>query len=529
MENKLIQKWKTMSNSFRWFILLLLILGLFFQFVDFAQQKAYTSDEVRSLLHTSGYTSQDLIKHLFNGKIITVNSLQYYQRPNAETTLIDTIKSVVFDAAPHSPLYYILLRYWVKCFNNSDVTTHTLSALISLLTYPAIYWLCLELFNSSLTGWIAITLITVSPFQLVVNVQEARPYSLWTVSILLSSAALLKAIRIKRKFSWIVYAATVVFGLYTHPYFAFVAIAHGIYALVIEGFRLSKIMTAYILASLASILIFMPWVLIILVNWSKISKLTTWITSYNASFLTRIWYLIYNISTIFIDLNYRFNPKNISPYICLILVLYSIYFLYIKTPKKAWLFVFLIISTTAAPQILPDLIWGGRRAIIARYLTPSYLGIQLAIAYLFATKITFISVKSWHRKFWQFVMVMLLSAGVLSCAIISQAPSGRTQGSTPLMNLQVAQIVNHTSQPLVISDAFYPYILSLSHLLDSKVSLQLITKPETSYIPEHFSNVFLYKPSQALIDKLSNKQNYNFKLLVAQPEKQRYWLYKLAN
>ena len=39
------------------------------------------------------------------------------------------------------------------------------------------YWLCLELFESSVTAWLAVAIIAISPFQ-IVYAQEARPYSL---------------------------------------------------------------------------------------------------------------------------------------------------------------------------------------------------------------------------------------------------------------------------------------------------------------------------------------------------------------
>lgn len=520
-------KWALPPKRLRLLIIIVLVLGIFFRFVHF-DQRAFTSDEVRSLLLTSGYTSQELIEQVFNGDVVSVADLQRYQQPNSEKSLFDTIKSVLIDHLPHSPLYFVGLRYWLQCFGNSYMSTQSFSGLISLLTLPAVYWLCLELFNSSLTGWIAIALIAVSPFHLVVNVQEARPYSLWTVSILLASAALLKAIRVKTRFSWIVYAITVVLGLYTHPYFAFVAIAQGIYIIVIERFRLSKKVIAYILASLTSLIVFMPWILILLTNRIKIQGVTSWASSYRTSLPNRIWALIYNISNIFIDFNDDVNYKNLFPYLLLILVGYSIYFLWRNTPQKVWLFVLMLIGVTAMSQILPDLIWGGRRAIIARYLTPSYLGIQLAVTYLLTTKISSTSVKLWHRRFWQFVIVMLISAGVLSCAVIAQAKAGRTQGSTPPMNLQVAHIINQAKQPLVISDAFYPYILSLSHLLDAKVRLQLVTQPDVVNIPDGFSDVFLYYPSLALKNRFNKNQNSRLEVIVAQAEKRRFWLSKVV-
>jgi uncharacterized membrane protein len=134
--------------------------------------------------------------------------LQKYQRINPEKDLTDTLKALVIDQPEHPPLYYVIVRFWVQWFGNSVAVTRSLSALISLLTFPCVYWLCLELFGSPMTGWMAIALMAVSPFH-VVYAQEAREYSLWIVMILLSSAAFLRAIRLQTRLSWGIYAATV--------------------------------------------------------------------------------------------------------------------------------------------------------------------------------------------------------------------------------------------------------------------------------------------------------------------------------
>lgn len=96
------------------------------------------------------------------------------------------------------------------------------------------------------------------------------------------------------------------------------------------------------------------------------------------------------------------------------------------------------------------------------------------------------------------------------------------------MNLQVAHIINQAKQPLVVSDAFYPYILSLSHLLDAKVRLQLVTKPDGIKIPEGFSEVFLYHHSLALQNRFNTNQNSRLEVIVAQAEKRRFWLSKVV-
>lgn len=135
--------------------------------------------------------------------------------------------------------------------------------------------------------------------------------------------------------------------------------------------------------------------------------------------------MIYHVTYGFIDFfsifsvypdspfNWRFG-KVIVPLIW-ILVIFSIYFLICNTQKLIWLFVLTLIGTSATVIIFRDLISGGQISTQARYFVSSYVGLDLAVAYLLAQKI--ISINSWEQKLWKIITVMLISAGVLSCAI----------------------------------------------------------------------------------------------------------------
>jgi uncharacterized membrane protein len=151
---------------------------------------------------------------LLDGMIVSPEDIRKYQETNSQKGLSDTIKGLAIEEPQLPPLYFTIARFWVENFGNSVAVTRSISAIISLLVFPCTYWLCLELFGSSLVGWIAMGIMAVSPFH-VLYTQEARPYSLWTVTILLSSASFLRALRLKTKLSWAVYATTLVFGLYT--------------------------------------------------------------------------------------------------------------------------------------------------------------------------------------------------------------------------------------------------------------------------------------------------------------------------
>jgi uncharacterized membrane protein len=158
--------------------------------------------------------------------------------------------------------------------------------------------------------------------------------------------------------------------------------------------------------------------------------------------------------------------------------------------------------------MLPDLIFGGRRSSASRFLITSYLGIQLAVAYLLAAQI--ISKNFLRQRTWKVVMIVLISAGILSCVVSSQADTWWNKKDSD-NNPQVARIINQASRPLLVSGS--PRVnlgdlLSLSYLLDPKVRLQLVVEPNIPNISKDFTDVFLFAPSKTLQDRLEKEYNY---------------------
>jgi uncharacterized membrane protein len=508
-------------TGLRFLIIVLLILGIVFRFINI-DRKVYWHDEVYTSLRISGYTMAEVIQQVFNNREIGIEDLQKYQRLNPERGLIDTINSLAVEDPQHPPLYYVLLRFWVQWFGNSVAAIRSLTALISLLVFPCVYWLCQELFESSLVGWVAIALVAVSPIH-VLFAQEAREYCLWTVTILLSSASLLQAMRLNTKFNWVIYAATIALGLYTFLLSGFVAIGHGIYVVTIEKFRLSKKVIFYLLASSTGLLIFAPWLFVIITNSYKFRSTTNWTSTHKPiTYLIKRWLL--NLSHIFIDIGY--NPGGAFAYLILLILLgYSIYFLCRSTPRKVWLFILTLIGATAILLILPDIIKGGIRSSITRYLFPCYLGVQLAVAYLLATQI--ISASFARQKIMQLIMAVLLCGGVVSCVISSQAETWWNKDIS-YGNPQVAHIVNQAIHPLLISsdsDINPGNVISLGYLLEPKVRLLLVTLPNLPQIPTNFSDIFLFDtPSGKLLTKLE-KENYKIKLVrnLIEPSFDKLW------
>jgi uncharacterized membrane protein len=536
VNNKLTQNWGLSITRLRLLLLILLVLGIFFRFINL-DRKIYWHDEAYTSLRISGYTAEEVNQQVFNGQIIRIEDLQKYQRPNPEKGLVDTINTLVIDDAQHPPLYYILVRLWVQWFGNSVAVTRSLSALISLLVFPCVYYLCLELFESSLVGWVAMALIAVSPFH-VLYAQEAREYSLWTVTILLSSWLLLRASRLTAQGrgniwqDWGIYAISFALSLYTFSLSVLIGIGHGIYIIAIERFRLTKTVIAYFLSSLIALLLFAPWLAIVLTTWSKTGATWTAVPIPLLSLL-KTWGL--HVNRAFILTLGDFGFDHLSTYLTLplflILVASAIYALCRHTPRRAWLFILTLMGTSFLSLALPDLILGGQRSTSTRYLVSFILGIQLSIAYLLATQIT---VASFSKQiFWRMVMATVISAGVVSCAIGFQAETAWNK-VVSYNNPQIARIVNQSQAPLLISTSFginFGNTLALSYLLDPKVRLQIVTgntQPDfmnIPKIPQGFSDVFFLNPSDQFREKSAQEYNWTLKLIY---NDSHLWLWKRA-
>ena len=513
---KSIQSRLLYPTALRFLMVVLLMLGIFFRFANL-DRKVYWHDEAFTSMRVSGYLRKEILQEVFKGQVIGIRDLDKYQQPSLEKGLLGTIKGLAQEEPQHPPLYFVMMRIWAQLFGSSVAVTRTLSVFISLLVFPAIYWLCLELFESPLVGWMAIAIVAVSPIH-VLFAQEAREYVLWTVTILLSSAALLRALRDKTKFNWGIYAVTLVVGLYTFLFTGLVAIGHGIYVVVTENFRRTKTVTIYLFATFVSFLTFVPWIIVVILSFSSFNGSTRWSAKdYGLLFLVKTWCL--NLSRIFLDLDINtffdvdFSFNKLITYLSLpilVLIGYSIYFLYRNSPKRVWLFVLTLIGSTALALLLPDLILGGRRSITVRYLFPCVLGIELAVAYLLITKMTSISVASVQQKLWQLVTLAIISIGVVSNVSIAGAEVTWNK-SMSCYNPQLSRIINQANHPLLVSSSYgnnVAYLLSLSHLLNTKVQLQLVVEPDIPKIPSDFGEIFLFNPSKAWLAQFEKEQAY---------------------
>ncbi len=505
--------------------IILVLLGIVFRFSNL-DLKVYWRDEALTSMQVAGYSQTEFIQEAFKSQIISPQELQRYQQITPDRGLLNTIKVLGEETPEHPPLYFIALRIWANFFGNSVLAYRSFSVLISLLVLPAIYFLCLELFDSRRVGYFAVAIAAISPF-FIAYAQEAREYSLWTLAILISSQTLLRAMRLNTWKSWVIYTITLVFSFYTYLFSIFVVAAHGVYVFAIGKFCFNKTLIAYIIASTVGLLAFLPWIMTFIIHIEAFRRSMSWSFESNLSPLAlgRSWLVLPRLLSFDIDLPRIgfFSTYYFFALITSIFTIYVVYFITRRSEKKVYLFILSLSIVQFLCLALPDIFMGGTRSTSARYLTPSFLGIELSTAYLFSTQTTLaVSHKAWKIGFAVFISIGLIAGVMNSNMEYSFAKDGKAV-------IKVSDLVNKSPQSLVISNdyAYNPTsILALSRRLNSEVKMQLLDEIKIPIIPNGFKTYFFYSPQvPAAWQQFVNNKLFK-PIKVSTDREEILWIYK---
>jgi len=459
------------------FLLTVIILGIAFRFFHL-DYKLYWHDEVYTTLRSAGYLSLAVGKEIFSNRLFSAQELLQYQTIKPQSSAWDTIISVATEDPQHPPLYFLVNRLWMQIFGSSIWAMRLLPALISLVGLPLMYLLAQSLFNCSLCAWLATAFLAISPFDILFS-QIARQYSLLTVCTIASCLFVIRAMSQRGYGWWLVYALSLAIGLYTHPFFAFTIIAHGIYLLILcFGDHAKRYFFYYLGANLIAIVLYAPWLWVLINNLGRALATTNWTAGVSDwLFVPRLWVL--SFTSLFLDLDVGFdNPLTYVLRLPFLIALWwGLRSLCRNTEQKTWLFVVTNFAVPFLMLVIPDILLGGRRSSVTRYLLSCFPAIQLAVAYLFSQVLR-------NYQIWSKVaLVMFFSASIASCTV--SAFSNTWWSNVPsYFNAEVASIIKAVPNSMLISDAGNDGtnlgdLLSLAHLLPANYSIYLSgTSPE---------------------------------------------------
>lgn len=207
-----------------WLLLSLwIVLGACFRFFHLGELPPWT-DESATLVFSLGNTFYDVPLDKFIGLTTLLEPLQ----ANPEAGIGDVIHHLMSEST-HPPVYFALTHWWLKIFSPdtglvSLWAARSLSALLGVISIPAIFYFSWFAFPSPIVAQIAAALMAVSPFGIFLA-RQARHYTLIILIIIASLYCFIRAFRsISRQeiiplwlvFIWI---AIDCLGIATHYFF----------------------------------------------------------------------------------------------------------------------------------------------------------------------------------------------------------------------------------------------------------------------------------------------------------------------
>jgi uncharacterized membrane protein len=226
----------------------------------------------------------------------------------------------------HPPLYYYLLHFWIRAVGSSEFGVAFFSLAFGLLLVSLVYCVGQHLCNP-MVGLLAALLVAISPYNLWYS-QEMRMYTLGASLGLFSLYTLLQLLaragckmQSTGRVYWVGYILSATLALYTLYYFAFLLVFLNLFVLGWwlwvrrQGVRAS-VLWHWLLAQLAVILLYLPWLPIAL-HQAMDPPVPPWRA------FTPFWRLIIE-SWSALALGQSVEPRTVWPVLVVIAILYGL-------------------------------------------------------------------------------------------------------------------------------------------------------------------------------------------------------------
>ncbi len=226
-QSKITEYFITIIMNKRIHLLLLLawiIIGSCLRFIGLEKLPPWT-DECATIVFSLGNT----FRHVPLNQIINVDVLLQPLQVISNTEISNVTESL-FNESTHPPVYFIINHLWMKAFSPtgelaSVFAARSLSAILGIISIPAMFGFGYLVFRSALVGHIAAALMAVSPYNIFLA-REARHYTLVILLLIASLSCFMKAIEVIRNhqrlpiwvgLTWVIINAL---GIATHFFFS---------------------------------------------------------------------------------------------------------------------------------------------------------------------------------------------------------------------------------------------------------------------------------------------------------------------
>jgi uncharacterized membrane protein len=445
-------------------ILILLGIALRCYHVD---HRVFWDDEVIATLHIVGVTEGEVVAHAASYR--TMADLRAVVHPVAtKRPLAATVDALRREDPQHGPLYYLIARVWCGIFGDSRVALRSLSALVGLIVLPCMFWLCMELFGSTLAAWTGVALMAISPVA-VLYAQEVREYGLWLAAIVVSTALFVRAQACPSLGRWAAYAVGFALSLYVFPASVFVGAAHATTLLL--GRQLPRSRWMGLAAIGLGFILFLPWLAVIVTHLDQIDRGMATIDHAHTSVATIVRTFASILRLDVLDVNAASRSLVAVLSIPIVgLVLYALYAAGSTTSALRPL-VWMLAAWAVLPIVVPDLLLGGDRTANVRYFMPLFVAVDLALIDVLLGTVLAQRAPRVSQRMWAGVFALVVVAKLGSCVLGARAStwwSDYNNGS-----IAVAAILNRASAPLVLGDDYIVWSLSLSEYADPRIRVAL--------------------------------------------------------
>jgi uncharacterized membrane protein len=490
------------------------VVGVLMRFSNLGG-KVWLHDEVyTSLMASSWWEHRQVNPAIRTGMPLQRHTLLTLLSPRPGSNLID-VAHILMQREPNwPPVFFLGVRLVMDNFGSEPAVLRVLPALFGSLAIPAMGVLCWRLFRDRRIAWTAMALLALSPL-FVQYSQQARPYMLSMLLLLLAHHAFLRALAQRSIGAWAVYGGLQALCVYNQPLVAVFLAGHGLYLLIFYRCE-RQALVAFSVTTAIAVMTFLPW----LVMMWRGRRLIVAITGQTAIGLPP-------------DVNFNLTLSNISRLLLagdpasaatpiwigllvIVIVVYALFRLLRDANQHVAIFI-LIQVALAAVIIVPDILRGGRTWVTVRYFLPSLLILLPAIACML------VRVRFGH---------LLLPALLIGAAVSSgQAVVADDWWEHSRVDRNVQALVNAHSPALIVTPVTIGVVGILLHDLDPDVQFLFPRDDEAPVLPDDAGVIFLYQPTQALLDTISDSTGREAVLVYEQArwDTNVYRMYRLEN